>query len=92
MSDGCCFPNARQCTAMSKRTRKRCKAPASKGRNVCRFHGGRAGAPRGARNGAYRHGLYTKEAIAERQAVQAVLASARRVLGTVGTGRFAGGD
>ena len=28
-----------QCRAMSKRTRLRCRAPAIKGKAVCRFHG-----------------------------------------------------
>lgn len=32
----CC----RQCQAMSKRTRLQCRAPAVKGKNVCRTHGG----------------------------------------------------
>jgi hypothetical protein len=31
-----------QCKAMSKRTRVRCRAPAIKGKAVCRFHGGRS--------------------------------------------------
>jgi hypothetical protein len=30
----------------------------------CRFHGARGGGPKGARNGAYRHGLRTVEAVA----------------------------
>ena len=31
-----------QCKAMSKRTRVRCRAPAIKGKAVCRFHGGKS--------------------------------------------------
>jgi hypothetical protein len=31
-----------QCKAMSKRTRLRCRAPAIKGKAVCRFHGGKS--------------------------------------------------
>ena len=31
-----------QCNAMSKRTRFRCGAPAIKGKNKCRFHGGKS--------------------------------------------------
>jgi hypothetical protein len=48
------------------------------------MHGGAPGigAPRGERNGNYRHGFYTAEAMAERGAVRAVLrklAGGRRV-------------
>jgi hypothetical protein len=28
-----------------------------RGKPVCRMHGGKAGAPKGQRNGAYRHGI-----------------------------------
>jgi hypothetical protein len=28
-----------------------------RGKPVCRMHGGKAGAPKGERNGAYRHGI-----------------------------------
>lgn len=38
----CC----RQCQAKSKRTRLQCKAPAIKGKNVCRFHGGLSTGPK----------------------------------------------
>jgi hypothetical protein len=51
------FQKAPRCSATSKRTRERCKAPAVRGWTVCRFHGARGGGPRGKRNGMYRHGL-----------------------------------
>jgi len=35
-----------QCKAMSKRTRVRCRAPAIKGKAVCRFHGGKSTGPK----------------------------------------------
>ena len=35
-----------QCKAMSKRTRLRCRAPAIKGKAVCRFHGGKSTGPK----------------------------------------------
>jgi hypothetical protein len=35
----------KQCQATSKRTRLQCKAPAIKGKNVCRTHGGRSTGP-----------------------------------------------
>jgi hypothetical protein len=46
-----------------------------KGKRRCRMHGGAygSGAPRGKRNGNYRHGFYTAEAIAERRAVRALI-------------------
>ena len=36
----------RQCQAKSKRTRFQCKAPAMKGKNVCRTHGGLSSGPK----------------------------------------------
>ena len=59
------FERAPRCTATSRRTRQRCKAPAQRGCTVCRFHGARGGAPKGARNGNYRHGLHTQETTEE---------------------------
>ena len=35
-----------QCQAMSKRSRQRCKAPAMKGKQVCKTHGGRSTGPK----------------------------------------------
>jgi hypothetical protein len=56
--------NAPRCTAKSKRSGKRCQAPAVRGRYTCRMHGGPgSGAPSGPANGNYRHGGSTKEAI-----------------------------
>jgi len=78
MNDGCCFPNARQCTATSKRTKKRCKAPALRGWSVCRFHGAKGGGPPGERNGAYRHGHYTKNAIEDRRRLSDLMQECRK--------------
>ena len=36
----------KQCQAMSKRTRLQCKAPAVRGKNVCRTHGGLSTGPK----------------------------------------------
>jgi hypothetical protein len=87
----CCFPNARQCAATSKRTRCRCRAPAVTGSMVCRFHGARGGAPTGAANGAYRSGRYTQDALATRAYVRHLLRSAgeleRRILSEWQPGR-----
>ena len=68
--------------ATSKRTRERCKAPAVRGWTVCRFHGARGGGPRGKRNGMFKHGLYTKEAVQERRLLRELLRQSRRMLST----------
>ena len=69
-----------RCTARSKRTGKACRSPAVKGWTVCRMHGARGGAPEGKRNGAYRHGEHTKEAIAEKQRLRALIFLVGRTL------------
>ncbi len=61
------FQKSPRCSATSKRTRRPCMAPAVTGWTVCRFHGARGGGPKGERNGMYRHGLNTKEAVKERR-------------------------
>ena len=71
------FQNARRCSATSKRTGKPCQAPAVRGWAVCRFHGARGGAPEGAQNGSYKHGIYMNEAIEERRALSALLRVSR---------------
>ena len=74
------FQKAPRCRATSKRTGERCKAPAVRSCTVCRFHGARGGGPKGARNGAYRHGLYTAGAIEERHALRQLLRESRELL------------
>jgi hypothetical protein len=74
------FQKAPRCSATSKRTRERCKAPAVRGWTVCRFHGARGGAPKGKANGAYRHGLFTSEAIEERRALRSLVRKSRELL------------
>jgi len=37
---------APRCSATSKRSRQKCRAPAVRGWSVCRFHGARGGAPK----------------------------------------------
>ena len=58
-----------------------CRSPAVSGRQRCRMHGGAqgSGAPRGNRN-ARKHGLFTRDAIAERKRIQVVLGEARKLL------------
>jgi hypothetical protein len=60
-----------RCCARSKRTKEQCRAPAVRGWAVCRFHGAGGGAPKGPRNGNYRHGRFTCEAIAQKQEMSA---------------------
>ena len=75
-----------RCSARSKRTRKRCRAPAVKGWTVCRFHGAGGGGPKGKRNGNYKHGLYTNEAIEERRTLSALLRVTRKSLDALSSG------
>jgi hypothetical protein len=58
-----------------------CRSPAVRGKARCRMHGGAPGSgpPSGNRN-ARKHGLFTRDAIAERKQVQALLGEARRLL------------
>jgi len=58
-----------------------CRAPAVRGKQRCRMHGGApgSGAPKGNRN-ARKHGLFTGEAIAERKRIQVLLGEARKLL------------
>ena len=74
------FQKAPRCSATSKRTGKPCQAPAVRGWTVCRFHGARGGGPTGERNGAYKHGLYTKAALAEHRFLQELLRESREML------------
>jgi hypothetical protein len=55
--------NAPRCHAHCKHSKLPCKNAAMRGRRVCRMHGGKAGAPRGERNGAYQHGRRTIAAL-----------------------------
>jgi glucans biosynthesis protein len=59
-----------------------CQKAASTGKKRCRMHGGGkgSGAPPGERNGNYRHGLRTREAIAERRALRALIRDFRGAL------------
>jgi hypothetical protein len=58
-----------------------CRSPAVHGKKRCRMHGGApgSGAPRPNQN-ARKHGLFTGDAIAERQQIQALLGEARKLL------------
>jgi hypothetical protein len=79
-----------QCQAMSKRSRQRCKAPAMKGKAVCRTHGGLSTGPRTeagklrARTANLKHGRETREARTERSLGSARLAVLEAVGFSVG--------
>jgi hypothetical protein len=78
------FQKAPRCSAVSKRTKKQCKAPAVRGWTVCRFHGARgASAPKGEANGSYKHGLRTQDARAERRLVSDLLGRSRMVIAAI---------
>ncbi len=67
------------------RTGCACRAPAVRGKRRCRMHGGAAGtgAPKANRN-ARKHGLFTRDAIAERRRIRALLGDAKRLLAEMG--------
>jgi uncharacterized protein YjcR len=58
-----------------------CRSPAVHGKQRCRMHGGArgSGAPKANQN-ARKHGLFTRDAIAERRQIQALLGDARKLL------------
>jgi hypothetical protein len=61
-----------------------CMSPAVSGKSRCRMHGGApgTGAPQGNQN-ALKHGLFTREAIAERQSVQLLLRESRALIAKI---------
>jgi hypothetical protein len=64
---------AKRCRARSKRTGKPCRSPGVSGWGVCRMHGTGGGAPTGKRNGNFRHGERTANAVAQQRALRPVL-------------------
>ena len=58
-----------------------CRSPAVHGNKRCRMHGGArgSGAPMANQN-ARKHGRFTRETIAERQRIQALLGETRKLL------------
>lgn len=83
----CRRPQCRQilsppCRGVERRTRSGapCRRIGNARNGRCILHGGRAGAPLGQRNGAWRHGGATNEAKAQRKAVRVLLREARKML------------
>ena len=60
----------RRCGAKTRRGTA-CQKPAIKGKNRCQLHGGRSTGAKGKSNGNYKHGRFTKKAIANRRAADA---------------------
>ena len=71
---------APRCQARHKADKRPCRGPAGRGRRTCRMHGGTGGAPTGKRNGGYRHGRCTADAIAGRRAVRATIRHIRELV------------
>lgn len=66
-------------SAKSKRTGAPCRAPAVRDSTVCRFHGARGGAPRGAAHGNWKHGNRSVQAIAGRRQLAKLIREARQL-------------
>jgi hypothetical protein len=63
------------------RSGKPCRSPAVLGKKRCRMHGGapESGAPRGNKN-ALKHGLNTREAIAQRRQLGELMRQSRKLI------------
>ena len=74
---------SRRCGAKTRKGTP-CMAPAVHGKLRCRMHGGApgSGAPKGNPN-ALKHGLYTREAIAQRKALRKLLRDAKNLVGGI---------
>jgi hypothetical protein len=72
--------SSQRCGAKT-RSGEPCRSPAVHGKKRCRMHGGApgSGAPRANQN-ALKHGLYTREAIAERRRIRELLRQSRKLL------------
>ncbi len=68
------------------RSREPCRSPAVAGKKRCRMHGGApgSGAPRGNKN-AFKHGIYTREATAERRQLGELVRQSRELLQKIKT-------
>ena len=75
------FAKAPRCGART-RMGSPCRQAAVKGRTRCRMHGGAkgSGGPSGARNGNFKHGLWTRESKHLRSATRRKLREVRRFL------------
>jgi len=72
--------SSQRCGART-RSGKLCRSPAVGRKKRCRMHGGApgSGAPRGNKN-ALKHGLYTREAIAQRRQLRELMRQSHMLL------------
>jgi hypothetical protein len=73
------FANMPRCGAKT-RAGTPCRRIGNSRNGRCILHGARAGAPSGKRNGRWKHGNATKEAMAQRRMVRALLREAADLL------------
>ena len=73
------WPPAR-CKARSRRIGFLCSNPSVSGWSVCRMHGARGGSQAGWEANAFKHGMRTAEAEAERREVRVLIREAREML------------
>ena len=64
-----------RCHAKAKSTGKRCRQVAMKGKRVCFIHGGKSPGAKTGNANALKNGLYTAEAIADRQYLRQLIKS-----------------
>lgn len=69
---------APRCTATSKRTGERCKAPAVKGWTVCRMHGAGGGHAAGPTHPSWKHDMRSQEWVTTRKEINDHVRAARR--------------
>jgi hypothetical protein len=72
------------CCGANTRFGKPCRSPVVDGKKRCRMHGGASGsgAPRGNQN-AVKHGLYTREAIAQRRQLAELIRQSRKLVSQI---------
>ena len=75
--------SATRCGARRKSDGHPCQGPAIRGRSKCRLHGGKGGGPKGERNGRYRTGKFSQEAVDERRRAKAKLQELRALLAAI---------
>jgi len=71
--------DAPRCTAHSKRTGRLCKSPAVRGWAVCRMHGAGGGHAAGPAHPAWKHGMRSREWVAERRWLNELVREVRDV-------------
>lgn len=79
-------PQEKQCRAHSKRSNRRCRNWALRGKNVCRFHGGKSKGPK-TQEGRdkikslhYIHGGYSKKTREEKKKIRGLLRQSCQLL------------